>query len=107
MRAVSVGTLPTCCHEIRLQALSLLFPERHDPQGLEFVSAHGLESLTLAELRASMEYIAKGEVRIIHRCQHLRDDGRCGIYAQRPAICRAFDCATRFDCACKGTGRAF
>jgi Fe-S-cluster containining protein len=25
------------------------------------------------------------------RCQHLRDDFKCGIYEQRPPICRNFD----------------
>ena len=25
------------------------------------------------------------------RCTHLRDDGLCGIYTERPAICREYD----------------
>jgi hypothetical protein len=26
------------------------------------------------------------------RCQHVRDGGGCGIHAQRPGICRAYEC---------------
>ena len=25
------------------------------------------------------------------RCEHLQPDGRCGIYAQRPSICREYE----------------
>jgi Fe-S-cluster containining protein len=98
-------TLPTCCLDLEILPEHLLFPDRLDQRGREFVDAHGLTGMTLAELRATAKPVGRGLVRIEHRCQHLQDDGRCAIYASRPAICREFDCKLRKDCACRGRGR--
>lgn len=99
--------LPACCMDLDIDVMDLIFPNRLPPEGREFVSAHGLEWLTVTErdtLLAAGTYQGKGIIKIKHRCAQLQDDGHCGIYATRPAICRTFDCATRHDCACQGAG---
>ena len=101
--------LPACCLDLQLELKQLLFPETLDAPGWEFYSAHGLDKMTLTELQSRSTDLGiqdNGErrVRIKHRCAQLQDDGACGIYETRPAICRAFDCATRRDCACGGQG---
>jgi Fe-S-cluster containining protein len=100
--------LPACCLDLQLELRQLLFPETLDAAGWEFYSAHGLDRMTLTELQSRSRDlgIVDGErkVEIKHRCAQLQNDGRCGIYKTRPAICRAFDCATRTDCACHGAG---
>jgi Fe-S-cluster containining protein len=96
--------LPACCLDLELDPLLIIFPERLDADGWEFVTAHGLDAMTLADLQRRSTLMENGKVRIQHRCAQLRDDGLCGIYETRPAICRAFDCRTRVDCACKGAG---
>ena len=40
------------------------------------------------------------------RCRHLQEDKRCGIYAQRPVICREFD-DTTCEVNCPGGGLTF
>ena len=97
-------SLPTCCIDFHITLEHLIFPERMGADGWEFVQAHGLNGMTLRDLQSRSQMMDSGEVYIQHRCAQLRDDGRCGIYATRPAICRAFDCSTRKDCDCKGQG---
>jgi len=97
-------SLPACCLDLELEPLLIVCPERLDADSWEFVQAHGLDGMTLADLQRRSTLMDNGKVRIKHRCAQLRDDGLCGIYATRPAICRAFDCATRVDCACNGAG---
>jgi Fe-S-cluster containining protein len=102
-------SLPACCLDLELELRQLLFPETLDDAGREFVAAHGLETMPLYELRGRVSDLGladNGErrVKLRHRCQHLQDDGRCGIYDNRPTICRDFDCAVRHDCACLGRG---
>jgi Fe-S-cluster containining protein len=88
-----------CCRDMDIDPMHLLFPERMSPDGQAFLAAHGLDTFSLAALRDGAEDRGNGLVRITHRCQHLTADLRCDIYATRPAICRAFDCTTRVDCA--------
>src|SRR5262245_7304340 len=100
-------TLPACCLDLNIDPLQLLFPDRLDADGLEFVTAHGLTALSLearvALLRAG-RVLENRNVEIRHRCANLGDDGRCQIYASRPTICRDYDCSKRHDCACGGQG---
>lgn len=96
--------LPACCLDLELAPELIIFPEKLDADGWEFVTAHGLDGMTLADLQRRSTLMDNGKVRIKHRCAQLRDDGLCGIYETRPAICRAFDCRTRVDCACNGNG---
>ena len=100
--------LPACCMDFDIRLEHLLFPERMDANGWEFISAHGLGGMTLTELQSRSIDMAPhgkpGEVKVRHRCAQLLDDGTCGIYLTRPAICRAFDCSQRTDCACNGAG---
>ena len=101
-------SLPTCCTDFDILLTDLLFPENMSADGLEFVGAHGVGKMTLDEIRASsdpMPDLGHGpQLKLHHRCAQLQDDGLCGIYDKRPAICRAFDCRTRRDCACNGRG---
>jgi Fe-S-cluster containining protein len=101
--------LPACCMDLELELKQLLFPQNLSPDDLEFIEAHGLGNMTLTEIQSralDLGIQANGErkFRLRHRCAQLMDDGRCGIYETRPAICRAFDCSTRTDCACNGQG---
>lgn len=103
----SMSNLPTCCTDLKIDVMDVMFPWRLDADGREFMVAHGLGELTLEErhaLLATAQYLGEGVVQVQHRCAQLQDDGRCGIYAKRPAICRRFDCGTRSDCACQGSG---
>jgi hypothetical protein len=92
--------------EIKLE--HLLFPHRLAEDGWEFVQAHGLDRMTLAELQMRVIDLDDGKpenlglVRLKHRCQHLTDQGQCDIYATRPKICQEFDCKTRSDCRFDG-----
>ncbi len=105
-------SLPACCLDLQLELRQLVFPETLDAAGWEFLQAHGLDRMTLTELQSRSRDlgIVDGErrVEIKHRCDQLQDDGRCGIYATRPRICREYDCGKRHeqigDCACKGAG---
>lgn len=82
----------------------LIFPERMDENGQEFVKVHGLDSKSLKTLRKDAKDMGGGIVKIKHRCKQLQDNGQCGIYEDRPLICRTFDCGTREDCPCDGSG---
>lgn len=93
--------------DFTIDALDLLFPARMSPRGLAFVTVHGIDHLSLSELRPMLEYLSLGSIKVRHRCQHLLDDGRCAIYSQRPEVCRQFPCASRHDCACGGHGRRY
>jgi len=100
-----MNNLPACCLDIDINTIDLVFPERMSVEGQEFVMAHGLSDETLTNLFANAIDLGGGKVKIFHRCMQLQDDGSCAIYASRPKICAEFDCSTRTDCACKGTGR--
>lgn len=97
-------SLPACCMDMEIDPLLLLCPDQLDEAGWEFVQAFGLAGHSLVELQSRATHMANGKVRLKVRCAQLQDDGRCGIYATRPAICRAFDCQTRVDCDCHGAG---
>lgn len=100
-------SLPRCCLDLDIDLLDLIFPERMNEAGREFVQAHGLMNLTLSELQAGGQGVIDlggGRVKIFHRCDQLADDGSCRIYATRPKICREFNCEQRRDCACQGRG---
>lgn len=101
--------LPACCLDFQIELRQLLFPETLDAAGWEFLQAHGLDRVTLVELQGrsrDLGIATNGErrIEIKHRCAQLQDDGRCGIYATRPQICRDYDCSRRNDCACNGNG---
>ena len=98
-------SLPMCCMDLEINLSDLLFPELMNADGRHFVTVHGLHKLTLGELQANSRLMDNGMVRIAHRCDQLRDDGCCAIYHNRPRICGLFDCTTRSDCECKGSGR--
>jgi Fe-S-cluster containining protein len=88
-----------CCEDLDIRLEHLVFPERMSSEGRAFVAAHGLSCVPLGELVAGALDLGDGVVKIRHRCQQLRPDGLCGVYEQRPAICREFNCATRTDCS--------
>jgi Fe-S-cluster containining protein len=90
--------------DFEIDPLWLLQPALLDADGQAFLAAYGVDHMTLAELQAASRRMDNGKVRVSRRCAQLQDDGRCGIYEQRPAVCRAFDCATRGDCSCGGRG---
>ena len=96
--------LPKCCTDMDILLTDLLFPERMSAEGMEFVQAHGLDHVKLEDLRRGVIDLGSGMVKILHVCDKLGSDGRCTIYERRPAICRAFDCKSRADCRCKGSG---
>lgn len=87
-----------CCQDFDIRLEDLFFPERMSMRGREFLAAHGVDADSLAALRKDAQPLPDGQVKIQHRCAQLLDDGLCGIYEDRPAICRAFDCGTRQDC---------
>lgn len=95
---------PTCCMDMDIALIDLLFPERMSADGQEFCKVHGIGHEQLNTLRSNAIDLGNGMVKIKHRCARLADDGSCNIYPVRPAICRRFDCATRTDCECAGTG---
>lgn len=97
--------LPTCCLDMEIKIIDLLFPERMSPEGLEFVKVHGLGAMTLAQIQESALGLGDGLVKLYHRCEQLDDAGLCKIYNTRPVLCRVFECSTRSDCACAGKGR--
>lgn len=99
-----MSNLPACCMDFDIQIEELFFPEKLSEGGREFLRVHGVDRITLSELRRSMTYLGAGIVKIKHRCAMLMDDGSCSIYLNRPIICREFDCRRRTDCACKGLG---
>ena len=97
--------LPCCCLDLDIALIDLLFPDRLTADGREFYDAHGIDSSTFRKLRKDAVDIGNGMVKIKHRCNQLTDNGRCQIYDKRPQICRDFDCNTRVDCTCKGSGK--
>lgn len=104
-----MNSLPACCMDFEIELRQLLFPDTLDAAGQEFVEAHDLSDYEYGDLLNNVTDLglgANGErrVRLRHRCAQLQDNGRCRIYADRPAICRSFDCGTRQDCACGGAG---
>lgn len=97
--------LPMCCTDMDIELIHLAFPERMPPRGREFIEAHGIARVPLAELMRLAVDMGNGMIKIRHVCDQLDvETGRCGIYDKRPRICRDFDCATRHDCACEGQG---
>ena len=96
--------LPTCCTDMDIALEHLIFPERMSEEGQEFVTVHGLDTKQLKTLRKDAQDMGDGIVKIKHRCKMLLDNGQCKIYNNRPLICRTFDCGTREDCACDGSG---
>ena len=73
----------------KISALGLIRPDIYlDAEGQEFYRENNLDDL----LRKN------GQIRLIHRCNHLAKDNSCSIYSLRPQICRDFDCAQRDDC---------
>lgn len=101
-----INLLPRCCTDFEIDPIDLLFPQRMGPEGRAFVEAHGVDKLTLPQIRKMLEGAPrndKGWFRVEHRCNQLNDDGTCKIYETRPQICRTFSCATRSDCTfCRG-----
>ena len=102
--------LPQCCLDLDIDPMFLFFPDKMDEDGREFVEAHGLDGATWRQLRSGAIEMGNGKVKIKHRCQKLLDNGRCGIqvekgYDAKPKMCRDFECRTRSDCACHGSGK--
>lgn len=103
--APAARPLPLCCTTFNIDPVHLLLPHLMGADGQEFIDAHGIDSVVLRKLRFGAYLNPDGTVEVIHRCQQLQDDGRCGIYATRPQICRDHQCETRPDCAaCHGHG---
>jgi Fe-S-cluster containining protein len=96
--------LPTCCMDMDIDLIDLVFPERMSIEGQEFVKAHGLDDKNIRELFSGAIDLGNGRVKIFHRCLQLADDGLCKIYSSRPKICKEFDCSKRSDCSCNGKG---
>lgn len=84
--------------DYEMTCLQLLYPDTYlDAAGIAFFREHGLADMVRRNTT----------VRVLHRCQHLTDAGRCDMYADRPKACRDFDCQARFDCvACTLTPEA-
>lgn len=97
-------TLPACCTDFDIIYPKLFFPEYQSQDEMEFLEAHGVSGMTLAELQRGAVDVNDLTVKIKHRCAQLGDDGLCKIYERRPRICRAFDCNQRTDCSCGGKG---
>lgn len=96
--------LPACCLDMDIDLADLIFPLRLSSAGREFVEAHGLGGLSLAEIQANSLDLGEGRIKLFHRCRQLLNDGSCRIYENRPQICREFQCSSRSDCACGGKG---
>ena len=97
--------LPKCCVDFHINPLDLIFPERLPEDGKEFLDAHDIWDIPLRDLLKDSVMNADGSIEVYHRCDKLGDGGLCRIYANRPKICRDYDCSTRKDCACKGKGK--
>ena len=97
--------LPKCCGDFHINFLDLIFPERLPAEGKEFLDIHGIWEIPLRDLLKDAVNNGDGTVEVYHRCDMLRDDGLCSIYANRPKICKDYDCSVRKDCACKGKGK--
>lgn len=97
--------LPKCCTDINFIYPKLLFPEYQSEEEKDFLEVHGVNNMTLKELRAGATDVSAMVVNIKHRCNQLGDNGLCKIYENRPQICRSFQCHVREDCACNGTGK--
>lgn len=102
-----MSSLPACCTDFDISLNDLFFPERMTQDGWEFIQAHDISRMTLIEIQSRSIDMGNGTVKIKHRCAQLQDDGRCGIYATRPQLCRGFDCSTKPDCFCGGHGNKF
>lgn len=88
-----------CCLDIDIDPIYLFFPERLDEAGQEFMRVRGIDDARLADLRNHAIMMSDGKIKISHRCQQLDELGLCRIYAQRPQICRSYDCSTRTGAA--------
>ena len=84
-----------CCEDLDLWPVHLLLPDLLDADGQEFLRVRGLDLARLGDLQRDARLLPDGRVKIHHRCAQLTDDHRCGIYATRPQICRAYDCSVR------------
>jgi Fe-S-cluster containining protein len=93
-----------CCKDFDIDPLDLLFPERMTEDGIEFMQAHGALEESIEDLLVGAQVLDNGFIKIQHKCNKLNENGLCSIYANRPKICRDFDCSKRSDCACKGKG---
>jgi Fe-S-cluster containining protein len=96
--------ISACCKDFDIDPLDLLFPERMNADGLEFMKVHGVFDETIEDLVGAATILENGFIKIQHKCAKLNDNGLCSIYANRPKICRDFDCNLRKDCDCKGKG---
>jgi Fe-S-cluster containining protein len=97
--------LPKCCMDFDVNPIDLLVPSKLSKDGFAFLMTHGIFEEPLAIIIYMAEIMQDGMVKIKHRCKQLSDNGCCKIYDTRPVLCKEFDCSTRVDCACKGSGR--
>jgi Fe-S-cluster containining protein len=61
----------------------------HDDQ-LFFEDNNG--ELVFGEGIPDMDWYIKNNQRIVFECNHLTEDGKCGVYNKRPDMCRSFEC---------------
>lgn len=87
-----------CCMDMDIEPLDLLFPSRLEPEGREFVDAHGILKVPLNELMDHAVLLDNGRVKVLHRCDQLTPEGLCGIYEDRPKICRDYQCESNPAC---------
>ncbi len=58
-----------------------------DPEQVAFLKTRGVPVIDAAPPGGGR---VAGYAMVPQRCQHLTDDNRCGIYDDRPEICRVF-----------------
>lgn len=67
-----------------------------------FLNHDGFDQLLLADgsvpdMRWFVTEAPDGGRNISFECEHLTDDGKCGVYDDRPGMCRGFECPALDD----------
>jgi Fe-S-cluster containining protein len=86
-----------CCsfRSMQISFVGLEEGERYDSRMIEMGEALDqvlLEDGSLPDMEWYVLDAGDGARRIVFECGHLDDDGMCGVYDDRPPMCREFQC---------------
>jgi len=95
---------PKCCLSLDISFQDLIFPDKLDARGKEFIDARDLGNKKLGDLVKGAVDIGNNMVKLQHRCPKLDERGACSIYENRPAICRDWVCEDKACGFCDGFG---
>ncbi len=86
-----------CCKDMDIELQHLMFPELYLSEDAQyFLKLWNVGRLPLNELRSHLEVIGDGKkVKVRVPCAQLTEEGLCGVYDQRPQLCREYSCESR------------